>query len=377
MSTSEPVFACSSCFMNEGLQLDANRLGMEDSSPCPRCAGNDGRKLTASRLARLAQEFFVWGSVHRSTYGAAPRIQFNGARETDIDLPGSLGADAAVFEDVLGIGFFLYGPRLWMLGEIEPLKALRCAGTRDAVIERIVREYGTRTLAQRDKFYRIRKDPDEPSHDQQYDSPPPGHANGRLDTAEKPALYASPDFQTCLHECRVTAEDDLYAATLSPARDLELLDVTTLLDEPPEVSEFESLDLAVNMLFLAGEHSYPITRQLSCAAQEAGLDGIAFPSHFSTLRNGVKPFETTYGLSNRVIPRYKELEAAKVTTNFAIFGRPIQDGLVDVVCVNRVVLHAVHYSAHFGPVLGDEQGRPKVRNVGRLGTMPFFRSVAD
>ena len=241
MPTSEPVIACSSCFVNEGLQLDAIRLGMEDPSPCPRCAGKEGRKLTSGQLARLAQDFFVWGSVHRSTYGAAPRIQFNGARETDIDLPGSFGADVAVFEDVLGIGFFLYGPRLWMLGEIEPLKALRCEGTRDAVIERIVHEYGTRTLTQHDKFYRIRKDPDEPSHDEQYDSPPPGHANGRLDTAEKPALYASPDFQTCLHECRVTAEDDLYAATLCPARDLELLDVTTLLDESTEVSERASI----------------------------------------------------------------------------------------------------------------------------------------
>jgi len=76
-----------------------------------------------------------------------------------------------------------------------------------------------------------------------------------------------PDLQTCLHECRVTAEDDLYLATLSPTRDLKVLDVTTLLDEPEEVSEFESLDLAANMLFLAGECSYFIARELSCAAQ--------------------------------------------------------------------------------------------------------------
>ena len=63
-------------------------------------------------------------------------------------------------------------------------------------------------------------------------------------------------------------------ATLRPARDLELLDVAALLDEPQEVNEFESLDLAVNMLFLAGEHSYPITRVLSLAARSAGFDGL-------------------------------------------------------------------------------------------------------
>ena len=354
MSISEPFVACSSCFIDEGLQLDASRLGEEDLSPCKRCARKDGRKLTSRLLAALAQDFFVWGSVPKLDYGAAPQIQFNDRVETDIDLPGSLSADAAVFEDALGIGFFFYGPRLWMLGETEPLKALRCDERRPAVIERILREYGSRTLTKRDKFYRIRKNPDEPSHDEEYDSPPFGHSNGRLDTDEWPALYTSPDLQTCLHECRVTAEDDLYMATLNPTRDLELLDVSALLDESREVNEFESLDLAIIMLFLAGNHSYPIARELSRATRSAGFDGIVYPSYFSMLRNGVKPFETVYGMSLRRFSQYRDYEQAKVSANFAIFGRPIEDGLVDVCCINRVVLSSVFYAVHFGPVLGDE-----------------------
>lgn len=354
MSTSEPFVACSSCFINEGLRLDANRLGEENSSPCQRCARKDGRKLSSSVLTALAQDFFVWGSVHKFDYGAAPQIRFNDRRETDIDLPGSLSADAAVFEDALGIGFFPYGPRLWMLGETEPLKALRCDETRPAVIERILREYGSRTLSVGDKFYRIRKNPDEPWEGHSYDSPPPGLSDGRLNTAERPALYTSPDLQTCLHECRVTAEDDLYMATLNPVRDLDLLDVSVLLDEPREVDEFESLDLALIMLFLAGKHSYPIARELSRAARSAGFDGIVYPSYFSMLRNDVKPFETAYGMSLRRFPQYRDYEQAKVSANFAIFGRPIAEGLVEVCCINRVVLSAVSYSVHFGPVLGDE-----------------------
>ena len=258
-----------------------------------------------------------------------------------------------MFEDALGIGFFLYGPRFWMFGEIEPLKELQRDETRSAVIDRILREYGSRTLTARDKFYRIRKNPNEPSQNSQYDSPPPGLSNGRLDTSASPTLYASPDLQTCLHECRVTAEDDLFVATLRPVRDLELLDVAALLDEPQEVTEFESLDLAVNMLFLAGEHSYPIARELSRAARSAGFDGLVYPSYFSMLRNGVKPIETTYGISHRRIPQYREFEEAKASANFAIFGRPIQEGLIDVCCINRVVLSTVFYSIHFGPVMGD------------------------
>ena len=217
MLTLEPFVACSNCFINEGLRLDADRLGEDDASPCPRCEAIDGRKLGSDRLAILANDFFVWGSVHRLDYGAAPRIQFNDRRETDMDLPASLRSDVAVFEETLGIGFFLYGPRLWMLGEVEPLKALQCDETRPDAIDQILREYGSRTLSVGDKFYRIRKNPDEPWEGHQYDSPPPGLSDGRLNTAERPVLYASPDLQTCLHECRVTAEDDLYMATLRPA----------------------------------------------------------------------------------------------------------------------------------------------------------------
>ena len=353
MSEPEPFIACSNCFVDEGLRLDAEGIGEDDSSLCPRCATSESRKLTPDRLATLAQNFFVWGSVHRVDYGAAPQIQFNDRRKTDFDLPGSLSADATVFEDALGVGFFLYGPRLWMLGEIEPLKELQREQTRCPVIDRILREYGSRTLTPRDKFFRIRKNPTDPSQYNQYDSSPPEFSKGRLDTPASPALYASPNLQNCLHECRVSAEDDLFVATLRPVRDLELLDVAALLDEPQEVNEFESLDLAVNMLFLAGEHSYPITRVLSLAARSAGFDGLVYPSYFSMLRNGVKPFETTYGISHRRIPGYKEFEQAKISANFAIFGRPVQEGLVEVCCINRVVLSTVSYSVHFGPVIGD------------------------
>ncbi|MDE0456250.1 MAG: RES family NAD+ phosphorylase, partial [Chromatiales bacterium] len=239
--------------MDEGPRLDAERLGEDDASPCPRCEANDGRKLGPGRLAMLTQDYFVWGSVQRFDYGAAPMIRFNDRHKTDMDMPDALRSDAAVFEDALGIGFFLHGPRVWLLGEVEPLKALQCDETRSAVIDRILGEYGSRTLSVRDKFYRIRKNPDEPSQGEQYDSPPCGRSNGRLDTADWPVLYASPDLQICLHECRVTAEDDLFVATLRPARDLVLLDVATLLDEPREVDEFESLDLAEKMS-MALEH---------------------------------------------------------------------------------------------------------------------------
>ena len=347
----ELFVACSNCFSNEGLRLDAERLGEIDTSVCPRCRTTESSKLTADRLIILAQHFFVWGSVRRFEYGAAPAVQFNDRRKTDIAMPKSLSADALLFEDALGIGFFSYGPRFWMFGEIEPLKCLRKEKSRSNVVDRIIHEYDARKLSTQDKFYRIRKNPTHPSQNFQYDSPPAELSKGRLNTEQLPILYVSPDLQTCLHECRATAEDDLFVATLRPTRELEFLNLAAILDEPQGVTEFQSLDLAVNMLFLAREHSYPITRSISRAARSAGFDGLMYPSYFSMLRNGVKPFETTYGISHRRIPQYKKFEESKISTNIAIFGRPIEEGLVEVSCINKVILSTVFYSVHFGPVM--------------------------
>ncbi len=54
-----------------------------------------------------------------------PRVQFNEHQHTSIDVAPWLAPDVRLFERLLGIGFFHYGPRLWMVGEVEPLKALQ------------------------------------------------------------------------------------------------------------------------------------------------------------------------------------------------------------------------------------------------------------
>lgn len=172
-----------------GLRLDARRLGKENSSVCPRCKNKDGHKLTTQLLARLAQEFFVWGSVHKCSYGAAPRIQFNDRRETDIKLPRSLRTDVTIFEEELGIGFFYYGPRLWMVGEIEPLKELLEEATRSIIVDRIISEYDTKILTSRDYFYRVRSNLTDPSSISEYDSPPPNRDKGRLTSIRHSTLH--------------------------------------------------------------------------------------------------------------------------------------------------------------------------------------------
>ena len=162
-------------------------------------------------------------------------------------------------------------------------------------------EYPERTLTENSKFYRLRIDPKCPDDPGEYDSPPTNRiGSGRLDSTNLPVMYGSQDIDICIHECRAAAEDDIYVATLKVQRDLRLLDLTQVLDE--EGTEFESLDMAIHMLFLARSHSYEISREIAMAARDSGFDGIIYPSFFSLVRTGGYPFETFYGLSMRPIP---------------------------------------------------------------------------
>lgn len=345
------IVACSACFSDHGLSLDAEQLGLEEVGACPNCGKIESKKLTKEILLVLAHRFFVWSSLHHCKYGAAPQIQFNEHQKTSISVSSWLIPDIELFEHLLGIGFFLYGPRLWMIGEVEPLKNLQNQHTRKDTINRILHEYPERNIGPEDYFYRIRKEPSNPSKPLEYDSPPNFLAyDGRLNPHNFPILYASPDLEICMHECRVTAEDELYVATLIPNIPLRLLDLSVLLKEE-KTTEFESLDMAIHMLFLAGRHSYEITRAIATTAFVSGFDGIIYPSYFSLLRLGIMPFETVYGISYRRIPQYQGHEQAKSIPNLAIFGRPIKRQLLSIKCINKLIINRVKYDFHFGPLV--------------------------
>lgn len=351
VATFEPIL-CSSCFHDHGLALDAYRVGVDFDAACRQCGRTDGRKLDKDRLLSLADSFFVGGTLFRPEYGGAKVLQFNEHhhKKTDIAFSEVVRRDARLLGDAAGVGFFHYGPRLWMLGEVEPLKALRDEATQGAVINRILAEYPERIVREDEKIVRLRKNPTRPAAVEEYDTPPSGkRGGGRLDSEAFPVLYASQDVEVCVHECRVTVEDDLYMATLVPSRPIRCLDLTEVLVEDG-VTEFDSLDLAVHMLFFAQPHSYPICGAIARAVKSAGYDGIVYPSYFSAVRTGARPFATAYGLSLRRLPAYRERARALAIPNVAVFGSPVRDGLVRVAGINRVVLTRVAYHINFGPV---------------------------
>ncbi|MCT2400422.1 RES family NAD+ phosphorylase [Novosphingobium mangrovi (ex Huang et al. 2023)] len=338
---------CPNCLSDVGLHRMAGEMKAE-TGDCPRCASSDVPVLTREDLLFLVKMFFVHGSLERADFGGAPVIQFNDSQPGSLGLAGALGRDVDLLQSTLGIGLFHYGPNLWMLGYIEPLQELCDEGTRDSAIARILDAYPVVQLEPGTPFYRVRKAPHTPSDPAEYDAPPKEFAGkGRLDSTDCAILYGSQDLEVCVHECRFAAEDELYVATLTPLRKLKLLDLSALIDE--QCSEFESVDLAVHMLFLAGAHSYPVSRALADAARRRGFDGLCYPSFFSLLRTGSIPFETAFGISLRKFAQMREYELSKMVPNIALFGQPIAAGDVQAVGINRLRINQVRYHFSFGP----------------------------
>jgi len=346
----EPLL-CSSCFSDHGLRLVCEQVGIVMDAPCPNCGATNGIKL--DRLAaRLAiQQFFNRGSILRTEYGGAPVLVANSKQSSDVRLPHWSQGDLELITAKAGWGVFHYGPRLWMVGEVAPLKSLVAQETRSATIDRILNEYPVREIGPDTFFYRMRRNLANETCEAEFDSPPKEFCGGgRLDSKNCPVLYGSQDLQVCVHECRTTVDDETYMATLVPTKQLRLLNLTHLLAEEKPVIEFESLDLAVHMLFLARQHSYGISRQIAIAAKERGFDGIIYPSYFSLLRTGARPFDTILGMSVRRIEQLKGYAASQVIANLALFGWPVKEGTVKVASINKVIMERAVYDLTYGPV---------------------------
>ena len=47
-------------------------------------------------------------------------------------------------------------------------------------------------------------------------------------------------------------------------------------------------------------------------------------------------------------------EKAKAVPNLAIFGRPIEEKKIEILCINKLILSRVAYDFHFGPASVEE-----------------------
>lgn len=321
---------CSDCFVDRGLQIEARNLGYKSSRPCHNCRSIKGAKLFHDEIEELARRFFVYGTWVTTEFGGSHMLQFNAWHHNkhEVCFPAWLEADARLIENALGVGFFYYAPPLWRIGEIEPLNELKDPASQTAAAASLVRRFPKRELPTGSHFYRLRRDVAEGKHSEpsEYDAPPDKFSGkGRLDATDFPVLYGSQDLEICVHECRVTKTDECYLATLRTCRNMQFLDLCSDIADDGG-TPFESLYLAVQFLFGAEKHAYHITRAIAIAAKNIGLDGIIYPSYFSSLRQEKIP-------------------------NLALFGHPVAVGDAELACIDRLMLETAAYTVRLGPCL--------------------------
>ena len=338
---------CSNCFTNIGLRLEAKKIGTHDTLVCKNCKSDTGHKLSLKDLVNLAHQFFVLGTCGKPP-SVAPRIRFDEDPQMDWTGLHYMRSDVLLFKRFLKIGLTQNMSFPWEEGLTGPI-----LNSRSPLPCQILKSYPSVTVARETNLYRVRINPDVPLKPNEYDSPPSNICRdpGRLDSSDLAALYASYDLSMCLHESRVTSEEELYFATLILNQDLKFLDLTHRIEEPPETEKLDSMNLTLDILFSTGKSYYPTTRKIALAAHKANYDGLIYPPCFKAVHSHIPLPQNAGNTSKLTISKLHMEGTSHNTQNLAIFGHPIQDGRIKVKCINKIHLNSISYGVNFGAAL--------------------------
>ncbi len=321
---------CTDCFENEGLAQTARSVVADGPAiDCPVCRGVTGRAIRDAEAADLIRQFFVEGSriVQAANVNVFKLTSENGMMTGEFEEP--LQADYRRLVDHYGLGTFHHAPRLWRFGYTDHYWAIEegDAQARDAALTKVTEACGKLTLPVGTKLLRIRNNVRADGlAASSYDAPPAGvhRTYGRFDDADLPMLYAAFDLETCVHECRCIATDEITLATFDAARELSLLNFQEV-DEPEPGYAFGCVGHFLRGLTANAEERYPMCRLVARKIRELGFDGFVYRSFFSCVR----PQELA---------------------NVALFGWPVREGKLSLRSLNRVRLEEVTYKLGLGPV---------------------------
>lgn len=196
-----------------------------------------------------------------------------------------------------------------------------------ALLDRVIDHCRAAGLPIGTAVFRVRRNVARPFDKGEFDSSPNG-APSRFSDGSTPVLYGALDVETCIHEGRVLAEDEITIATLVVTRDLRVLDLTDVAYDAAAdgIGEGGDIFYFVSAHLLFGSRSRE-AQLLGMRVRERGFDGIKYPSFFSDVRPKRERFP-----------------------NIAIFGEPIREGVVEIQSLNNVRLDTVRYEFTLGPV---------------------------
>jgi hypothetical protein len=322
--------ACPECFSNFGFRQTLTEFCHHVSGKCSQCGLVSRLKVDRDGLKQALRRFFVDGSYITGTY--APVYQIGELNPSRAALDPTLASDADLAGRLAGLVAFHYGPPTWRVGDTELRDEFEAGGElRHWAAADLVKAAESIILPANSRLFRLRLNPkvDESiSTAAAFDPPPPTvqRSLGRWDDVDHPVLYASDDIELCLHECRITISDEIVVASMSPTRDLRILDLSSEIRWGSR-TPFEDPNIFVGIMFRSRGRWLEYCRVISRVARDAGYDGIRYISYYAQAKHDLK------------------------SLNLALFGRPISDGMLRLESVNRLRIADVTYRFRFGPVL--------------------------
>jgi hypothetical protein len=323
---------CSDCFHNEGLRLEAEKVGEKSAEVCPHCKSSSGRKIKQGESARLLmQNFFMHGSVPQDIGGWAPVYWWtDDIKRDDTAFDRTLLDDYFLIKSELGVCVFHYAPALWRLGLTTQYDELEKADP-SATLKYIVQSGTEKLIAPGSRIYRVRLNPPAVSAKGMFDTPPLSAKKdfGRFDDVGTPIFYGAFDIETCLHECRVALVDEVILATFEAAKPLLVLNLFDAIAGPRPPDPWNSVEILMNKLCSSSANEYKKCRTIAQAVLNAGYEGILVRSYYSQVKD-------------------------KPLANILLFGFPEAAQKIKLHSLNRIKLDKVEYAFTFGPVFIDE-----------------------
>jgi hypothetical protein len=329
--------ACSDCFRDVGLKLEAMRIGKKHENVCPNCKSSTGYALDNDCLHELQTQYFSRATApnqYRQDVAVLGVVEDDPDEdETGLVLRAETQADWTLIRKAIGGRLWYRSPRLFYLG-ITNHFGISQSLSKDVVRDEVVSKLRFTEIDPSTTIYRIRLNlNDQDKFDEgQYDTPPSPKRRGfnRFDSRKLPLFYGSPNLQVCIHECRVTLVDNIFVASTTPTKKLSLIDLTGNYDQPTDIDPFDDLEWFFRGLMNASQpHVYRYCRRIAQTIRDmTSADGFVYNSYYTNVAG----------------------DSEGKTINYALFGRPVSEGKLELNSINTVRLERIRYDYHLGPL---------------------------
>jgi hypothetical protein len=348
---------CSGCLKKFSLRMLAENTGVISDEACPRCKSSKWRKLSEADFVRLMESYFENGSIDLSVGNHQPKYRLRKTEEThyeNLALDNELIQDCRMLHELTGYSIDLNYSRLTNMGiwgryaDIQKItsqdQSEETFDELDELLTNILSKFKTDIIPQRTNIFRIKRnlkhdidvdtaiffDPKDPKADSQ-----PSFSRDRFSASIIPVFYGAFDIATCLFECRPEYLEELTLGTFEVSKELRLLDLENIQEA---ISGYEAEDLGYFVSRMLYQREYALNSYISIMAFRLGFDGLKYCSYFSKVRK------------NRFM-------------NVAIFGTPIEKGILTPVSFDRVTIDNVQVEYSLGPVFQKQKEKQLIMRI--------------